>query len=72
MNPQAIISAIPMLRRLWKFLPPPLRIPVLLIAAAIGVWQFLSGRKAGQARGGQDATGPSAGNAGATDPTTGG
>lgn len=60
MNPQAIISAIPMLRRLWKFLPPPLRVPVLLIAAAIGVWQFLSGRKAGQERGGQDGTAPSA------------
>jgi hypothetical protein len=50
-NPQAIIAALPWLRRLWRVLPPPLRVPVLLIAAAIGVVQFLQGRKQDQAGG---------------------
>lgn len=50
MNPQAIISALPWLRKLWKVLPPPLRVPLLLIGAAIGVWQFLQARKAEQQR----------------------
>lgn len=45
MDPKAIISAIPMLRRAWRVLPPPLRVPVLLIAAAVGLWQFFAGRK---------------------------
>lgn len=59
MNPQAIIAALPWLRRLWKFLPPNLRVPVLLIAAAIGVWQYVTGRQAGQQRSAAKETAPS-------------
>ena len=66
MNPQAIISALPWLRRLWKFLPPNLRVPVLLIAAAIGVWQFITGRKAGEQRSPSEETAPSQQGGGAT------
>ncbi len=40
-----IIGALPWLRRAWRFLPPPLRIPVLLIAAVIGVVAAVTGRK---------------------------
>ena len=47
MDPKAIIAALPMLRRAWKFLPPPLRVPVLLIGAAIGIFSFVTGRKVG-------------------------
>lgn len=59
MDPQAIIAALPWLRRAWKFLPPNLRVPVLLIAAAIGVWQYLQGRNDAQDRPGRDETAPS-------------
>ena len=54
MNPQAIIAALPWLRRAWRVLPPPLRVPVLLIAAAIGIFQFLQGRKQDQQGGTYD------------------
>jgi hypothetical protein len=47
-NPQAIIASLPWLRRLWRVTPPQLRVPLLLVAAAIGVWQFIQGRR-GQA-----------------------
>ena len=55
MNPRAIIAALPWLRRLWRFLPAPLRVPLLLVAAGIGIVQFLQGRKADQAA--QDGSG---------------
>jgi hypothetical protein len=59
-NPQAIIAALPWLRRLWRIMPGPLRVPVLLIAAAIGVWQFIQGRKddGGEGDGGGSSDGP--------------
>jgi hypothetical protein len=40
-----IMSALPWLKRLWKVLPPPLRIPVLLVAAAVAVWFVITGRE---------------------------
>lgn len=42
---QAIMVAVPWLRRVWKLLPPPLRIPLLLVVAAVGVWYAVTGRK---------------------------
>lgn len=50
MDPQAIIAALPILRKVWRILPPPLRIPLLLLAAAIGIYQFVVGRREEQAR----------------------
>jgi hypothetical protein len=38
-NLQQIIAALPWLRRAWKFLPGPLRIPLLVIAAVVGLWR---------------------------------
>jgi hypothetical protein len=49
-DPQAIIAALPMLRKLWRIVPPPLRIPLLLVAAAIGIYQFVVGRREEQTR----------------------
>lgn len=45
MNLGAIISAVPWLRRVWKLMPGPLRIPVLVVAAAVGIWYAVTGRK---------------------------
>lgn len=45
MNPQAIMAAVPWLRRIWKLTPPQLRVPLLLIVAAVGIVQFVQGRK---------------------------
>lgn len=45
MNPQAIIAALPWLRRVWRLTPPQLRVPLLLIAGAIGIAQFVAGRR---------------------------
>lgn len=45
MELQAIMAAVPWLRRVWKLLPPPLRVPLLLVAAAVGVWYAVSGRR---------------------------
>lgn len=47
MNPQAIIAALPWLRRLWRIVPPQFRVPLLLIAAVIGIVQFIQGRNEG-------------------------
>lgn len=59
MEPQAIIAALPWLRRGWKVLPPNLRVPVLLIAAGIGAWQYLQARNDAQQRPARDETTPS-------------
>jgi hypothetical protein len=45
LNPQAILAAVPWLRRLWRITPPQLRVPLLLVVALIGLAQFISGRK---------------------------
>jgi hypothetical protein len=45
MNPQALLSALPWARRLWKVMPPALRAPVLLVAAGVGIWYALQGRE---------------------------
>jgi hypothetical protein len=46
-NPQALIAALPWARRIWKVLPPQTRVPVLLVVAGVGIWQFVSGRSSG-------------------------
>jgi hypothetical protein len=40
-----IMSALPWLKRIWKVLPPPLRVPVLLVVAAVAVWYVITGRE---------------------------
>jgi hypothetical protein len=45
MNPQALLSAVPWARRLWKVMPPALRAPVLLVGAGVAVWYALEGRE---------------------------
>ena len=44
MNLRNVVASWPMLRRLWRWLPGPLRIPVLVLAAAVWVWQRLRGQ----------------------------
>ena len=53
MNLRAIVSSIPLLRRAWRFLPGPLRIPVLAIGAGIWLWQRFRGGGAATAERGQ-------------------
>jgi hypothetical protein len=45
MDPQMLLSALPWARRLWKVLPPPLRIPILIAIAGVGVWYLVTGRE---------------------------
>lgn len=61
MNLRAIVSSIPLLRRAWRFLPGPLRIPVLVIGAAIYLWQRLSGGDAPNDAHGQGSGGSASG-----------
>jgi hypothetical protein len=64
-NLRAIVSSLPLLRRAWRILPGPLRIPLLLIGAAVYLWSRVTGRdlpteqgdaSAGQGSGPQDGT----------------
>jgi hypothetical protein len=50
-NPQAIMAAVPWLRRIWRLTPPQLRVPLLLIVALVGVIQFVLGRRQSDAGG---------------------
>lgn len=43
MNPQAALSALPWARRAWKLMPTTLRVPLLLIGAAGGLWYAFEG-----------------------------
>ena len=43
-NLRAIVTSLPLLRRAWRVLPGPLRIPLLLIGAGIYVWSRMTGR----------------------------
>lgn len=43
MNLKAIISALPILRRLWKWMPGPLKIIVLVLAAIVAVKRMFDG-----------------------------
>jgi hypothetical protein len=45
MDPRTIVMSLPMLRALWRWLPGPLRLPVLAVGAAIGIWYLVTGRK---------------------------
>jgi hypothetical protein len=44
-DPRMLMTALPWLRRVWRLLPPPLRIPVLIVAAAVGIWYAITGRE---------------------------
>lgn len=43
MNLKAIISALPILRRLWKWMPGPLKIIVLVLAAVVAIKRMFDG-----------------------------
>lgn len=45
MSPRAIITSLPLLRRAWRWLPGPLRIPVLIVGAVVGLWYLVTGRR---------------------------
>ena len=45
MDPKMIIAAVPWLRRAWRLLPMPLRLPVFAIAAAVGLFFAVTGRE---------------------------
>ena len=45
MNLRTLIAAAPWLRRLWRFLPGPLRIPVLVLAAVVWLWRRMRGEE---------------------------
>jgi hypothetical protein len=53
MDVRAIIASVPLLRRIWRVLPGPLRVPLLLVGVAVGIWYLVSGRH-------KDADGPPA------------
>jgi hypothetical protein len=44
-NPRSIVLSLPLLRRVWRVLPGPLRLPVLLVGAVVGVWYLVTGRR---------------------------
>ena len=44
MNFQAILSALPWVKRVWKILPPPARVVVLILAAIGGFLYSRQGR----------------------------
>ncbi|MTV24556.1 hypothetical protein FTX61_03865 [Nitriliruptoraceae bacterium ZYF776] len=45
MNPQAIIAALPWVRRGWRLLPPQARPFVLVVGAGVAIWYAVSGNK---------------------------
>ena len=45
MDVNTTLAAVPWARRVWKLLPTPLRVPLLVIVAVIGIWYAVSGRR---------------------------
>ncbi len=43
MDWRAIIAAVPFLRRLWRWLPGPLRVVVVVVAVVIAISRMLRG-----------------------------
>ncbi len=39
MDLKQVVAAWPLLRSLWRYLPGPFRIPVLVAAGAVWLWQ---------------------------------
>jgi hypothetical protein len=56
-NLRSILASLPLLRRVWRWLPGPLRIPALLVGAV--VWWFK--RRSDDEAGGAGGTGQSTG-----------
>lgn len=57
MNLRQVIATLPWLRKLWRFLPGPLRVPLLVVAAVVWLWR----------RGSDEPTGGDAGSDGGSD-----
>jgi hypothetical protein len=49
MDVKTIIAAAPVVRRAWKFTPPALRVPLLVIGAGVVAWNYLRGEGAAPA-----------------------
>lgn len=43
-NARKIVTSLPILRRAWRWLPGPFRIPLLVIGAVIYLWRRVSDR----------------------------
>lgn len=43
MDVKTILAAAPIVRKAWKFTPPALRVPLLVVGAGIAAWKFLRG-----------------------------
>lgn len=43
MNLRQLLPALPWLRRLWRFLPGPLRLPLLAVGAVVWLWRRARG-----------------------------
>lgn len=44
MDVRAIVTSLPILRRAWRLLPGPLRLPLLVIGGGIYLWRRTTGR----------------------------
>lgn len=45
MNIKKAISALPWLRRLWRVMPGPLRVPLLAVGALYWLWKKFRGQE---------------------------
>lgn len=43
MNVKQVIASLPWLRRMWRFLPGPLRVPLLVVGAVVWLWRRRAG-----------------------------
>ncbi len=43
MDVKTILAATPMIRKAWKFTPPALRVPLLVVGAGIAGWKYFTG-----------------------------
>ena len=39
MDLKRVIATLPVLRKLWRFLPGPLRLPLLVVGAVVWLWR---------------------------------
>lgn len=45
MDVKTILAAVPVIRRVWKFTPPALRVPLVVVGAGVAAWQWFQGRE---------------------------
>lgn len=60
MNLRTIVTAVPLVRRAWRVLPGPLKLPVLVVGAGVVVYRRMTdGRHASAGTQPPDTTSPS-------------